>query len=226
MSTDSEQPRPTRRRIAGERGRRGAAGDSGESAPPASARARPKAPPPTRPARPPRPPSGGGFAGYWWWLAPLVVLAVLAVVAAGIAFWRWESADAGNIDAARDQASSAAQEAAEAVLSFDYRTLDDDAAAAEGYLTDGYAEEYRAGIESLINDAAQETKGRVQAEVKAVGVVPCGQECSDTSVDVLVFVDQVSRTSADPEPQTALNRVVFTMQKVGDRWLVDDVVPL
>jgi len=43
---------------------------------------------------------------------------------------------------------------------------------------------------------------------------------------VLVFVDQVSRTSADPQAQTALNRVVFTMQKVEDRWLVDDVVPL
>ncbi len=66
----------------------------------------------------------------------------------------------------------------------------------------------------------------MQAEVKAVGVVPCGQDCSDTSVDVLVFVDQVSRTSADPQAQTALNRVVFTMQKVEDRWLVDDVVPL
>ncbi len=43
---------------------------------------------------------------------------------------------------------------------------------------------------------------------------------------MLVFVDQVSRTSADPQAQTALNRVVFTMQKVEDRWLVDDVVPL
>ncbi len=44
-----------------------------------------------------------------------------------------------------------------------------------------------------------------------MGVVPCGQDCSDTSVDA--------------QAQTALNRVVFTMQKVEDRWLVDDVVP-
>ncbi len=43
---------------------------------------------------------------------------------------------------------------------------------------------------------------------------------------MLLFVDQVSRTTANNEPQTALNRVVFTMVKSGDRWLVNEITAL
>ncbi len=154
----------------------------------------------------------------------MVLLTAVAVALAAVLGLRAQ--DAAGLDPARDAAAAAARDAAAAVLTFDYRTLDEDSAEAATYLTDDYADKYRAGIESLVSDAAEQTQGSVTAEVRAVAVVPCGDGCSDTRVDVLVFVDQVSRTSASKQPQTALNRVVFSMEKQADRWLVDDVVPL
>ena len=241
MPANIDQPgQQRRRRIAGERGRRPATGSPATGSPatgsPATGSPATSPEPAPRPAAPARsqesrstrqPASRGARPGsgrYWWWLAPLTLLTVVTVVLATVLGLRAQ--DAATLDPARDAAAAAARDAAETVLTFDYRTLDEDSAEAETYLTDDYADKYRAGIESLVSDAAEQTQGSVQAEVRAVAVVPCGDGCSDTRVDVLVFVDQVSRTSASKQPRTALNRVVFSMEKQADRWLVDDVVPL
>lgn len=45
-------------------------------------------------------------------------------------------------------------------------------------------------------------------------------------VQVLLFIDQVSTTTTNKDPQTALNRVVFTMVKSGDSWLVNEITAL
>ncbi len=45
-------------------------------------------------------------------------------------------------------------------------------------------------------------------------------------VEIVLFIDQTSTTLANDRPQTSLNRVVFTMVKSGDRWLVDDITAL
>ena len=55
-------------------------------------------------------------------------------------------------------------------------------------------------------------KAHVEADVKASGVV----DATASKVDVMLFVDQTSQTTLQSEPQTYLNRVVFTMVKSGD----------
>ena len=40
---------------------------------------------------------------------------------------------------------------------------------------------------------------------------------------MLLFVDQTTVSSANEEPQQALNRVEMIMVREGDRWLVDDI---
>ena len=61
---------------------------------------------------------------------------------------------------------------------------------------------------------------RSPAEVVASGIVRSG----DDRVSVLVFVNRRPPTSSSSEPVVYKDQVTVTMQKVGDEWLVDDLV--
>jgi Mce-associated membrane protein len=56
--------------------------------------------------------------------------------------------------------------------------------------------------------------------VVASGIVRSGAD----RVDVLVFVDRPTTNKLTPEPETYKDQVTVTMQKVGDEWLVDNLV--
>ena len=63
-------------------------------------------------------------------------------------------------------------------------------------------------------------KAHVEASVRASGVTAAGAD----RVEVLLFVNQTTTSTANSgEPQTALNRVIFSMVRQGDTWRVDDI---
>ncbi len=231
-----EQVPPRRRRIAGERTRRPDEVPAGE--PPADSAAAPRVPPPSaapRPTAPPPPPGGAatdGPAGTGardaslsvLGIVVLGVLAVLTALAVVLAARYWDEArDQEAVDSARDQAASAAQDAAGPVLSIDRTDIEGSSEAAKSFMTDGYADDYQESVDQLIGGAAEQTGRSITASVKAVAVVPCGDACSADRVDVLVFVDQVTRSPTEPRPSRTLNRAVFTMERVDGEWLVDDL---
>ena len=105
------------------------------------------------------------------------------------------------------------------VLSYGFETLEEDQARAQGYLTSDYREDYDK-LFAVIADNAPQTQTTVEAEVVASGIVRSGED----RVDVLVFVDRPTTNKLTPEPETYKDQVTVTMQKVGDEWLVDNLV--
>ena len=172
-----------------------------------------------RPARPVGEPASGRA------LAAAAVLVVLTVVAIGLAVWFGLQAreDAGIADA-RDEAPAAAERAAKAVFSYDYRHLPADRNRAEDFMTDSFGKEYLKNFRQLEKQEdgspglAVQTKTVVTSTVLGSGVV----DAEADKVRVLVYVNQTSQ-KAGAEPQIFQNRVAMTMAKDGDRWLIDDV---
>jgi Mce-associated membrane protein len=128
-----------------------------------------------------------------------------------------------EVDQARRTAPAAAERAAEAVLSYDYKTLEADRDAAARLMTPRYRKEYLPTFDALVAKLAPEQKAHVEASVRASGVTAAGAD----RVEVLLFVNQTTRSTAHGgEPQVALNRVTFSMVRQDNAWRVDDIKPL
>jgi Mce-associated membrane protein len=101
-------------------------------------------------------------------------------------------------------------------------TLEQDAEEVTSFMTASYAKAFQKTVDGLLTAPAEQVKAQVEAKVMASGVA----SAEPNQVQVLLFIDQVSTTTANKDPQTALNRVVFTMVKSGDRWLVNEITAL
>ena len=86
-------------------------------------------------------------------------------------------------------------------------------------MTADYKKDY-AKLFQVIKDNAPETKTVVTAEVIASGIVRSG----DDRVSVLVFVNRPTTNKQLKEPVVYKDQVTVTMQRVGNSWLVDDLV--
>lgn len=245
MSTQNpNSPRP-RRRIAGERkGQRSvpsaeasettssettSQAGSQEPAPPASPRAADRPPAPSEPpvlrddeatGPPARPVPGRVLIGLGLLTAVLVVLATVGVVE-GTGVKAFQAVDEqSEVEDSTRTAPAAAERAAEAILAYDYRSLEADRDAAARFMTSDYRKQYLDTFDGLVLKAATERKAKVEASVRASGVVAAGAD----RVEVLLFVNQVTVSTANSgEPQTALNRVMFAMVRDGSAWRVDDI---
>ncbi|WP_159081258.1 J domain-containing protein [Nocardioides sediminis] len=151
------------------------------------------------------------------WLLAVLGLVVAALVA-GCA-WAWQATSGETEEEATRAAQAAAERAIVPVLSYGFETLEEDQARAQGYLTSDYREDYDQ-LFAVISDNAPQTETTVQAEVVASGIVRSGRD----RVDVLVFVDRPTTNKLTPEPETYKDQVTVTMQRVGDEWLVDNLV--
>jgi Mce-associated membrane protein len=160
------------------------------------------------------------------WVAPgwlLVAVAAIAalVVGASAVLVATAPSDASVADATR-QAQSSAERAIVPILSYDASRsgdLDEDQRSAEGFMTSDYRAEY-AKLFEVIKANAPETGTKVSAEVVASGVVRSG----DDRVSVLVFVNRPTTNKQVKDPVVYKDQVTVTMQRVGDSWLVDDLV--
>ena len=144
-----------------------------------------------------------------WVVAALALLALALVVTTVFAWTR-----PGPVD--EDAARAAARVAVIPVLSYDYRTLDEDMAAAHSYMTPGIRKDYDATME-VIKENAPNTKTVVTVEEPlADGVV----RSSEGRVDVLLYLNMPTTNAQGT--QTYRNQVTLQMKLVGDEWLVDD----
>jgi Mce-associated membrane protein len=158
-------------------------------------------------------------------VAVLALLGVLAAAAVGLAIYLGADYQrATAYEAALDQAPSAAERAAVAVLSYDHESLAADRDAAAKFLTEDYRDDYVKTFNSLVQDNATETRAKVTAEVLAsAAMLQSGEESGD-KIPVLLFVNQTTVSTANSgEPTVALNRVRLDMEKVDGTWLVDGI---
>jgi Mce-associated membrane protein len=153
-------------------------------------------------------------------LAGLLALTLSALAAFGLVAYRVRNDQ--RIETARDQAVAAAHDNAETILSYDYRHLDADFAAARATLTGGFARDYKVTTTKLVRPGAEQYHVIVKAEVAAQSVVSGTAD----QVVVLLFVNQTTTSTRLDGPRVDLNRVRLTLVKVDGRWLVNKVVAL
>jgi Mce-associated membrane protein len=155
-------------------------------------------------------------------LTALAVITVLVVAGAAVAGTKVR--EESQLVEARSDAPPAAERAAEALFSYDYRSLPADRIRAKRYLAGSFAQKYLKNFDALEKQKdgspglAVQTKAVVTASSQGSGVVDAGAD----KARVLVFVNVVSR-KAEGDPQIFQNRVAMTMRKDGDRWLVSNV---
>jgi Mce-associated membrane protein len=153
-------------------------------------------------------------------LAGLLALALSALTAFGLVVYRVRADQ--RVETARDQAMAAAHDHAQAILSYDYRHLDADFAAARATLTGRFARDYKVTTTTLVRPGAEQYHVVVKAEVAAQSVVSATAD----QVVVLLFVNQTTTSTRLDGPKVDLNRVRLTLVRTGGSWLVNKVVAL
>lgn len=194
---------------------------------PAPAVERVETPPVGQPVETPEPAATtGGFPLATWIVAVLTVLAVASLVVAGILGARLQN----SVNTRQDDASSSAEAAAvaeralTAVLSYDYRHMEADRDRSAKFLTPAYKKKFLETFKLLVEGpngtpgGAEKTKTVVTANVLGTAV----QDAEPSKVRVLVFVNQAA-VKGSGTPSIFQNRVVATMVRSGDKWLVDNV---
>ncbi len=156
------------------------------------------------------------------WLLAVVGLVAAAVLA--VTIWLWTSTDRAGDQAVLDTeanaaaALTAAESAVVPVLSYDYRTFDEDVVDAESYMTTDHSVEHSELMNDLRPDVTSQ-KLVVEAEFKGSGIV----RVTDDRADILILVNQVVRKAGS---ESFVLPVWATLQMVEEdgTWLVDKVV--
>ncbi|WSE18616.1 hypothetical protein OHU24_08190 [Streptomyces sp. NBC_00118] len=152
--------------------------------------------------------------------ALLCVLLVAGLIAAAVLGWRYR--EGTRAEQARGQALVAARQAAPVVLSYDYRHLDRDFAAARARLTGHFRDEYGKTTTRVVGPTARKYHGVVKATVAQ----PAGDSATapaasviSASADravVLLFVNQVTTSTQVTGSRVDLNRVRMTLTRTDD----------
>jgi len=156
--------------------------------------------------------------------AALCVLLVAGLVAVAVLGWRYR--EGVQAEQARGQALTAARQAAPVVLSYDYRHLDRDFAAARARLTGHFRDEYSKTTTTVVGPTARKYHGVVKATVaQPTGGSPAASVISasaDRAV-VLLFVNQVTTSTQVSGSRVDLNRVRMTLTRTAGDWKVSGV---
>jgi Mce-associated membrane protein len=151
------------------------------------------------------------------WVAPLVALvASLALLGTLVGVSLRDAGAQARVDRA---AASQARTSVEQMLSYNYKTIDAQAAQIEGLLTGSFRTEFADAMAKDIKPLAVKNQTVVQAKVSDIGVM----SSTPTTVKVLVFVNQARVGADQKDPVVDQNRVIATMTKVGERWLISRV---
>lgn len=164
-------------------------------------------------------------AGWSVLTAVLGVVLVAALVAAAVLGWQYRQGR--QAEQARGEALAAARKAAPVVLSYDYRHLDRDFSRARALLTGHFRDQYGKTTKAVVAPTATKYHGVVKATVAtpADGGAPAASVVSATPdrAVVLLFVNQVTRSTQVAEPRLDLNRVRMTLTRTSDSWKVSGV---
>ena len=178
-----------------------------------------------RPAKAPKPVSARRSNPDLRWSVPATLVAV-AVLVAGVVLTvqgvRHVQGAGDRLDKAREQATAAAASAVETVFTYKYTELDKHLSSSTAIMTPSFAKTFKK-YEPALQDAAQQRSVQMQSVVGEAAAMPCGDECSTTKMDVLVFYDQARLTSESKTPAVFSNRASVSMVKTADGWLVDDI---
>jgi Mce-associated membrane protein len=99
--------------------------------------------------------------------------------------------------------------------SYDYRHLDADFAKVAAHLTASFKQSYLQSS-SKLKPAIEQVKGVAVGTVRAAGLV----SVTSTTAVVAVFLDQTVTTSQSKTPRIDRDRLIVTLVRTGDTWLI------
>ncbi|NUR80614.1 MAG: hypothetical protein HOQ21_09245, partial [Dermatophilaceae bacterium] len=127
-------------------------------------------------------------------------------------------------DGDRTAAVSSARTTLESLLSYSGSTFDKHVGEVAPQLTAPFKDQFTKVAASDIKPMAVKNEATVQAKVYEAGVMDTtGDGGEGTTVRVMAFVNQATTTKAQQTPAIDQNRVIATMRKVGERWLVSEL---
>jgi len=152
-----------------------------------------------------------------------LVIVVLLVALLGTSYLSYSQyRQRSALEAKRDAAVSATRAAKKAMVSmvsYDYRTVDQDFQWVETAGTKSF--------QKFFSEASTKSKQLiVKLEATATGTVidAAAKPGTKTKVEVLMFVDQLIKSKDDPEGKLDQTRVSMWMVKQDGRWLVSKVL--
>jgi len=148
--------------------------------------------------------------------------ALLLVLAIGTSALGWQHHAHNQAEQARQQAGAAATAAVPDVLSYNYRTIYDDLARARTHLTGDFAGQFDQLTRKIVAPQAIQGQINTHAEIAASSVV----EADVDRVVELLFVNQTTQGVNLPRPRVDGSRLVLTMERVHDQWLIQNLEPI
>lgn len=151
------------------------------------------------------------------WL--LIGVAVLLVASAALTTYLFTQPSEAAVEEATSSARVAAETAIEPLLSYDYRTLDQDQRDAEKYLTSRYRAQYDQLFRGVVTQNAKATRTVVDVQVIDSAIVRAGAD----RAQILLFINRPTTNKQNRQPVVYKDQVTVTMQLVDGHWLVDNL---
>lgn len=152
------------------------------------------------------------------WIAAAALLGLCAAIF--LLYQRVEQSS--DVDAARQSAMDAARTRLPQLLSYDYHTLDRDLAGARAGTTGAFRDQFAELSTKVVAPAAAQQEIVTRTTVTGTSVVSADPD----RVVLLVFLDQVTQTKADPSSRIDGARVRATLQRQDGQWLVSALTPV
>lgn len=150
----------------------------------------------------------------------MAVATALALIAAALVYALRPTVS----DADRTAAVGSARTTLETLLSYSGASFDKHVDEVLPQLASPFKDQFTKVAATDIKPMAVKNEATVQAKVYEAGVMDAsGDGGEGTTVRVMAFVNQATTTKAQPAPAIDQNRVIATMRKTGDRWLVSDL---
>lgn len=147
-----------------------------------------------------------------------LVLIAVTVAAAGVTLTTRLYAPQRYDEQAAQEALRVAPGYVEQVISYDYRTLEKDVRDARKNLTGKFLGEYDRSM-SKVTPTLVSRQAIQEAKAAKAGV----QEATADEVSVLVFSQRMTTKLDSKDPQVYQDRILVTLTKVGDRWLISQM---
>lgn len=151
-----------------------------------------------------------------------MVIALAALVLMGVGGTAiWSHHRSGDAETARAEVIGVAPTLVEKLLSYNSDTVDDDLARAPKAPADRFRTVSRIGSKTVAPQSKEQGIS-TKARVVDVGVLSVAAD----RAEVLVFVDQITTSTAQPAPASTSSRVEVTLDRVEGTWLVSAMTPV
>jgi len=149
---------------------------------------------------------------------PVAVLLLLAFAAATV--FTLLDAQASGKENARREALAVATDRVPLLLTYSYRTLEEDLARSKEQTVGEFRADYSTLLDEAVTPAATEKKISTVAALTGAGTV----DAEGSDVTVLVFLTQTT-TAPGVAPSINTSRVEVTMRRTGSTWKIAGLTP-